>query len=1281
MAAAQPESDRVADTGAGRQAEEAPAADAGSPEPGGAAPAEAADGAGVEAEAEPAAAPATEELSGAERDVGLQSIAESGGGAEYGGSGGGAGGGGAVPDAPEPPSPAVPADSPEAAMAAVATLPPAPLAGVLGQVSAAASANVSSQRVELQASPPELERPSGSPVTRNAPAPAATLPAASTEAGVRRAPEGAPVETPAPTPLPAPAPPPTQAVATPAEPGDVQAGLRRLPTRDPGLEADAGPAPALELAGNADPARAREQRAELEAGVRAAEAEGARDLVQPMGEDGIYPVVPRETLRATTPSGGATAAGGAAGAGPVGAGGRGAAAGGAGGDQEAAVAIVAQQERGADVRAATAQAQAQMAERRQEHAAQAANERANAGREVARLEGESAAQQSAVRESARGDVAAQRAQWGAEQRRMSAGARAEADVATEQGRAEVSAERAGAERQARAEIEAGNHEAGEARRQGEAEAARERARGEQEAESGGVFGWLRDRARAFFDGIKRGIQAAFERARSLVRAAVVRAKQAATAVIERARRAVVAIVRRVGDALIAIGGRLLAGFPAVRERFQRAIRERVAAAEAAVNRLAERLRAGVLAALDLLGAALDRALGLLERGLVAAVDGVNRAVNAAIDFARSAVAALAAFAALVRDVAGAPGQWVRNLGAAVVDGIRNHLWRAFKEEVRGWFNSKLEAVLGLGTAVWGVLTRGGISMAHVGRMAFDALKAAIPTALIQLLIEKLVSMIVPAAGAVMAIVEGLQAAWGTVSRVIASFGRFFAFLRAVKAGGAGPQFASALASAAVVVIEFVANWLLRRLMRPARAVGARVRAIAQRIMARLRRVGRRVGGALRRAGARVRGWFGRRGRGRDRRTGGRQRALQQRLDRAVAAIRPLADRMLANGVSPLILAARLLLWRLRYRLSSLYIDGSGELRARVNPESTVIGTRKVTAAELGQLLLPILRKAESRFLQRVERLRGPRTEERAERARAMLRDNAEGMLPQLSRVEQVILLRDIRRGAVPVGRGAMIRFGDAAQIQVQQHGRFMGRYVVQSAADHKRYPRLIRSMRRLGNRLKIDQGRMHHVISAPTEAELRRRLSAVLSSARGTSDERGEFMRMCRSAGVLTQALEAARAPGQVPVAAVASELAARGQATTQQVFGRSGQYASMSGVGATAGAEHERRQRLGRTLPTDNQPAVLRRMEQRRAERRRRIGSLFARLINAARSGSLVGKQGQIDLSPLAAALERWLELKLGQVAGDEDALDDMLRAAERTLRNEFVLFLRRYHARGNVP
>jgi hypothetical protein len=333
------------------------------------------------------------------------------------------------------------------------------------------------------------------------------------------------------------------------------------------------------------------------------------------------------------------------------------------------------------------------------------------------------------------------------------------------------------------------------------------------------------------------------------------------------------------------------------------------------------------------------------------------------------------FIVLIKDIAANPGGWISNLGAAVMDGVKNHLWKAFKTAVSGWFNDKLEEVLGVGLTIWNVLKKGGISIKEVGKMAFEALKAAIPSALIQLLIEKVVAMIVPAAGAVMAIIEGLQAAWGTVQRIIAALGKFVSFLKAVKAGGAGPQFAELLAAAAIVVIDFVANWLLKKLRGPASKVGSKVKAIAQKIMAKVKAALKKVGGALKKVAGKIGGvfkkggkkfadWRAKRKAKRDAKKAGKKDPNQKkkdkkedkqaRFDKAMNALRPQLQSMASGGAfSGLVLKGKLLFWRLRYRLTALSLVGSGDslqVHAKLNPEANLIQFIKKNAAHFRELI-------------------------------------------------------------------------------------------------------------------------------------------------------------------------------------------------------------------------------------------------------------------------------------------------------------------------------------------
>jgi hypothetical protein len=318
-----------------------------------------------------------------------------------------------------------------------------------------------------------------------------------------------------------------------------------------------------------------------------------------------------------------------------------------------------------------------------------------------------------------------------------------------------------------------------------------------------------------------------------------------------------------------------------------------------------------------------------------------------------------------------------------MDGIRNHLWVAIKTAVSQWFNDKVESVLGMGRAVWNLLTRGGISMAKVGQMAWEAIKAAIPGVLIALLIEKLVSMIIPAAGAILAIIEGLQAAWGTIQRILAAIEKFVAFLLLVKLGNAGAAFATAVAAGAVAAIDFVSNWLLKRLRKPASAVGGRIRAIAQKIGEKLKLIGqaikkgvktaagavmravKAVGRGLKKGGTVLLSKMGRVGKAlgsgyakikariakateklREKWRKWREKAKRTRLERATLAV----ERQLMHGIPGPLMSLRMAAIKLWYRLSEIHVTDQGDhalITLRVNPTKTIRAGIKVRPAHSG----------------------------------------------------------------------------------------------------------------------------------------------------------------------------------------------------------------------------------------------------------------------------------------------------------------------------------------------
>jgi hypothetical protein len=300
---------------------------------------------------------------------------------------------------------------------------------------------------------------------------------------------------------------------------------------------------------------------------------------------------------------------------------------------------------------------------------------------------------------------------------------------------------------------------------------------------------------------------------------------------------------------MAAGDIVLAGFPKAQEKFRSKISEKVDAAKKRVNELADALKAGVTNLLDLIGSVLEGALSLLEKVYLAAVDAVAAVVNGVLKAAQAYISALADFAVIASHIASGPGQWLRNLGASLLDGVRNHVWPALVKAVKDWFRAKVEEVVGVGKMFLDILRKGGITFAKIVTMAWTAIKESLPGIVIQMIIEKLIAMLIPGGGALALIIDGIRAAWASASRILAAIQKFFVFLKAVKAGNAGPKFADLVAAAAVAVIEFIANFVLVRLKGAGSKVGGTLRKLAEKFG----KVVKKVAGVLRRgAGTAVR---------------------------------------------------------------------------------------------------------------------------------------------------------------------------------------------------------------------------------------------------------------------------------------------------------------------------------------------------------------------------------------------------------------------------------------------
>lgn len=757
-----------------------------------------------------------------------------------GGAGCGGGGGGAAAPAPaeqeqQAPAPDVSSQPPEAALATVATLPPDRMQTSLSQVDAAASNDVAKEQQALQAAPPTTTRPSGAPQILTGP-PEAAPPGEPVRVELTKARETQAAEE------------QRQAEAkrvegenqaqqarrphvagnaegqmSEQEVRDVQDAVNNVPTTDPALNTTVGPAPKVELTGEHDPARTDEQTAELWDASTTLHTAGREESAKPMGEDQVFPNAPPETLTAQVPS-----AEGGGGGGPVQAGGA---------DQ--GVAVVAQQERGAEIQAGVAQGQARMGTERQAKQQGEAQAKADHEAEVAQQVQENSAAQAEERGKVAADVQAQREGWRAEQDAKVEESNGEATKEHEASRTGIHKEKEDTDKETEQRRQEDNDKIEHEREQAEEKARREKEAKQRESEGGGFFSWIASKVKAFFEGLLNAITAIFNAAIAVVNGIIRTFASIVTGLIDAARNAIIGLINALATVLLKLCDVLALFFPELAARMRKAIEAARDAAIAAVNKLADALKAGVEFLLDKLAEALTGLLRLLEKGLKAAVELVRSAVNAAIEFAKAAIQMLGEFAAIIADIASmGVGAWLGKLGAAAVEGIRNHLWDAIKTAVRQWFNEKVQAIVGLGKTVIDVLIKGCISMAKIGKMVWDAIIAALPMMIVAVVIERLVSLIVPAAGAVLAVVQGLMAAWGTISKIIAAVGAFIAFVKAVKAGPAACLFAAAVAAGVVALLEFITNFLMAKLAGAAKGVGNALKGMAKKIMAGLKRAGR-----------------------------------------------------------------------------------------------------------------------------------------------------------------------------------------------------------------------------------------------------------------------------------------------------------------------------------------------------------------------------------------------------------------------------------------------------------
>ncbi|MGW1493593.1 eCIS core domain-containing protein [Streptomyces sp. NPDC002402] len=758
---------------------------------------------------------------------------------EGGGSCGG--GGGAAPEEKQEEPPDVSGQDPKAAIGTVSKLAPDQAAAAMPGVDAAADKKIGEEQQRLDANPPKRERPSGAPRTQSGP-PEAAAPAAQVTGKVeklgpddrvekQKAKGSDKAEGAKPTDNTPPPPAPVADKLTAEEAKNVDAAADAVPTVDPELQnKTVGPAPKIRLEGESDPKRTDDQAKALKEKQSDIQSTGREDAAKPMGEDQIFPDAPQEQLVGEATGGRRRGGGGDLKAGSA---------------PKPGVGAVAKQERGSEIKGAAGQAQGDLVakEKEQQQGEQQAKQEKQT--EIDREVAQNAEKQTAERGRAAEDAQRERDNWRTEQDQKIEDADKKSEKEHTEKNKEIVKARDDKDKEVSDRKDKDNAQIDTEREKAEQEAEKKK---EEEKPSGGFFGWVADKVKSAFNAILDAVTKVFDAARKLVNGIIDTFKEWANKAIDLVRDLAISAINVLADALIAIGDVLLAAFPELRDKFRKAIEGLRDKAIAGVNALADGLKKAVNALLDALAAGLNALLDVLEAGIKAVIKAYQAVILGAIKFAQAAIEALGKFAALVADIAPDPGGWIGKAGSSAKSGIQDHLWGAIKTGVKRWFDTKVEGILGLGKAVINVLVKGCVSIKQIGKMAWDAIIASLPMMIASLVIEKVVSMLVPAAGAILTIVQGLMAAWQSLSSILNAFSKFWAYLKAVKAGPAACLFAEAVAAGIVALLDFIANFLMIRLSSATKGVGKRLKAMAEKIMKGLKKTGK---GAKKAAGEAV----------------------------------------------------------------------------------------------------------------------------------------------------------------------------------------------------------------------------------------------------------------------------------------------------------------------------------------------------------------------------------------------------------------------------------------------
>ncbi|MEV0184805.1 DUF4157 domain-containing protein [Streptomyces sp. NPDC050625] len=734
--------------------------------------------------------------------------------------GGGGGGGRAGGAADRPKKQAAAADvgnaTPEAGLAVAESLQPHLALTALKGVDTAVGRSVDKERGSLKDAPPSMARPVGSPTTVHG-GPKPGEPGAYSSEQVRET-EAAQGNTPQ-----------IQGEKTPEgelpganmkEPGwwditiaiggalarkllshllplhKLTDSINDLPTTDKGLQgAKVGDAPKLPLKDDSDPERTDKQSRLLDDKSAELHESGRDDAARPMGEDQIYPDVPKETL--TAKIGGGKSQPGADG-GPPGSPGAGL--------PPEAVSAVAEHEQGPRIKQAFGQARQKMTTARKEKDDKARQDRSQYERDVRREVDANAKEQADARGRGRSEIAGSRDSWRKEQDDKLSEADGKKSKKFTKVRKDIKDKQDKTDQDVDQRTKDDQKKIDDRRTGSEKDVSQKRDDGKKD--SGNWFekglNWIKDQ----FKKLKQAIKDVFEKARNYVKGVIDDFKKQVFKFIDDARKWVIDQINAFADELIRLGDDLLKDYPALQAKWRRTINGLRDAAVRKVNEAADKLKkiAGTL--IDAFGGMLLAGLDLMEQGLLAAVNLAETVTVKAMELGSAILNSLGEWAAIATDILSDPGGWLGKAKDAAVVGAKEHLFTEIKAAVREWFNQKIQQLIGIPMELFNRLISGGVSKEEMAKMAWDEVVPQLPMIIGELIVTKVVAKLIPGAGWVMAVIDALKTAYEALSSVLRAFGLFMNFLKSVKSGQGALPFAKAVASGVVALLELIYQWLV-----------------------------------------------------------------------------------------------------------------------------------------------------------------------------------------------------------------------------------------------------------------------------------------------------------------------------------------------------------------------------------------------------------------------------------------------------------------------------------------